>query len=468
MDKSFWLAVFIFSIGTLLIIVATGGFLMHIPSFEEKLNNLTVALDSYKNVLNNNEHRIMLGRIYASNADILISMNASQRKIDQTIYMAKSYYLQAIDMSYYIVNNHHPSKEMFESWNNTDMKSIVELNNKYIGDVIAAQNKVWKEKWDTKRERDFYYTLYSFFNVFGLLLSMMGTVMFEFVSSRKRLRGIDFMNKGTSGSWWQLSLIAIFIIFVISMLMAWSSAANGSQTFTVLFTTLAGATVTGIIVLYADKSIQDFRWKREQKLDENKSIYIPLHKEIVNIRNRLESYETSIDINNIWTSVKEDYKKEQFKIRDLKLFAELEQFYTNISEHEKYMKASVELMRKLVISYLIKHWEDIKRGESEPAGMENKADELFKVLSFNSFMKHDSIKDASKSLLSDENTIEKTLNTNLGHTGIDTEKLLKSGFYDTIRNHEELKTVRKGNDGLIDETKILEGKLNSLILEPNF
>ncbi len=164
------------AMGSMFIIIATFGFLIHITMIDNQIKNIDMELDSYTYNLGRSEARINIARIYAASIEVLIEMNASKEKIDYEANTIKGYYIQSIEASYQSLNQEYPSEELKNKWKMKTPNELVELSNDYIRQSINLQQSISDERSNMVYWRNIIYTIYSLLNVFGLLSILMADI----------------------------------------------------------------------------------------------------------------------------------------------------------------------------------------------------------------------------------------------------------------------------------------------------
>ncbi len=182
-------------IGSVLIIIATYGFLLHVPILDGNIDKLKTSDSAIEFNLWRSEARINIARTYEASLRILLELDASKSIIDKTTEDVKVYYIDSISSMYFTLNQRNLPNEMELALREKGTNELVQINNNYIEQVISLKNVIIDEIKAAQNQRNIFYYLYGVANILGLLLVLLGNIKEKASSNNSSIESRSMKDK---------------------------------------------------------------------------------------------------------------------------------------------------------------------------------------------------------------------------------------------------------------------------------
>jgi len=182
------------------------------------------------------------------------------------------------------------------------------------------------------------------------------------------LKGIDLFGK----AFWIVFVIVsgLLLATIITLIIASPTWAPKSflfeQELLISVIGVLGVITASVIalgsLLFVNRQIQTYSWRRDQTLTDIKDIYIPLYGEVDKLLEELDDYRPSWGEPQQWSRIQGSYLETKLRLTNKQLYIRLGEFYGGLTSCRDSISEAVELVQAIARTKLEEHLETLPSG----------------------------------------------------------------------------------------------------------
>lgn len=279
-------------------------------------------------------------------------------------------------------------------------------------------------------------------------------------------------------------LLAILIVLVVAP-STWSPKAFlVEQELLISIIGVLGIIIASVValgsLLFVNRQIQTYSWRRDQALADIKDIYIPLYEEIDKLVEELDSYRPSWGEPQQWSKIRGSYLETKLRLTNKQLYGRLGDFYGGLKTCRDSIWKAIKLVEAIARRTIEEHLETVLRGllpqtketilEDMPVSMD------YERRIYAGFLKGKSVREWSKlQYRGDENyLIEWALRQNLKgksywqsiDLSFEQVEKMYDEIYERVKHDQEIRQIVSLAESFTNQGKQLKADLDEAIVRP--